>query len=131
MILIGVGSTGGCVKTLEKLEVTPASGIWEKVVLAENKAAETQGAALFQFSSDEIVIFKGNGNPDTYMFDKKANKIVSNPAKVQADSFINCQYYINGSIWTFGRNAHAHKYDPLEKDVSKRYTPYPFDTIKK
>ena len=109
----------------------PALGKWEKVILAEDKADVTQGAALFQFSPDEILIFKGNDKTDTYMFDKKASKIVSNPAKVQADSFINCQYYTNGSIWTFGYNAHAHKYDPLKEDVSKRYTSYPFKTIKK
>jgi hypothetical protein len=89
------------------------------------------GAALFQFSTDEILIFKGNGKPDTYMFDKKTNKIVSNPTKVLKDFFINCQYDINGSIWTFGYRAHAHRYDPLEKDVSKRYTAYPFEKIKK
>lgn len=111
---------------MEKLEVTPALGKWEKIVLAEDKADVTQGAALFQFSSDEILIFKGWDEDVTYMFDKKANKIVSNPAKVLADYFYNCQYYINGSIWTFGFRAHIHKYDPLEKDVSKRYTSYPF-----
>ena len=96
----------------------PALGKWEKVCLADDIG---NGAALFQFSPDEILIFKGNDSSLTYMFDKKASKIVSNPAKVQADYFINCQYYTNGSIWTFGYNARIHKYNPLEKDVSKRY----------
>ena len=113
---------------MEKLENPLAGAAWEKVCLADDIG---NGAALFQFSSDEILIFKGNDTSLTYMFDKKANKIVSNPAKVLADYFYNCQYYINGSIWTFGSNAHAHKYDPLEKDVSKRYASYPFGTIKK
>jgi hypothetical protein len=105
---------------------------WDRQDLKPNEADYGKAPALFQYSPTEILIFKGDGKQDAYLFKpgekslKKTNDYITSEY-----GFINCQYHINGSIWTFGYRAHAHRYDPLEKDVSKRYTAYPFEKIKK
>lgn len=131
MMLIGIGSTGSYVNTLEKLEISPKmDAAWKRQDLKPNEADYGKAPALFQYSPTEILIFKGDGKNDAYLFKPGENSLKKTSDYITNENrFDNCQYYTNGSIWTFGYNAHAHKYDPLEKDVSKRYTSYPFDEI--
>ena len=100
---------------------------WEIIKPNPDESGAGGDAALFQFSSNEILIFRGYAEPDAYMFKKDANAIVKHPAiSVKKDYFKNSKYYINGSIWTFGYYGHAHKYDPVSKD----YKFWAFDAIK-
>ena len=100
---------------------------WEIIKPKLDESDVAYNSTLFQFSSNEILIFRGYGSSDAYMFNKDANTLVKHPAiKVKEDNFSNFKYYIHGSIWTFGYWGHAHKYDP----VSKGYKFWTFDDIK-
>jgi len=112
--------------TLEKIELNPAPTSWAKVALSTNEVSYGERATLYQFSSNEILIFRGNGTTDAYIYNVPGNTIKKHPAIAPiADYYNNCQYSYNGLIYTFGYYGHIHMFNPKKQE----YTSMNFSTV--
>ena len=122
---------GGCngtawLNTLERIDIKPAPTSWAKVGLSVNEATYGSRATMYQFSPNQILIFRGESSSDAYMLDVPGNTIKKHPTIAPiADYYNNCQYSYNGTIYTFGYNGHIHMFNPKKQE----YTSMNFSTV--
>ena len=107
---------------MEKLELTgPEANAWKLLNINPNEATDGYDPTLYQVSSDEIVIFRGNGTTEVYLFNSKDNKMTkydnNGNIKPLADHHRNSQQYrYQDSIYSVGYNGNVHIFDPKKRE---------------
>ena len=117
---------------MEKLElnaVPPGSNSWKPVNLTSNQANVGYDAMLYQLSSKEIIIFRGDSSTDTYLFNITENTIKTyTDAKIKpiGEYHRGYKYKCGNSIYSVGFNGHLHIFNPKERSCTSK----PFGEIK-
>ena len=120
--------------TMEKLELTGPSEsyAWKLLNINPNQANYGYDPILYQVSSDEIVVFRGNNTSEVYLFNSKEStmKTYDNNGSIKplADYHYGCQQYrYQDSIYSVGSyNGHLHMFDPKKRE----YKSLTYDQIK-
>ena len=123
------GYNGSWLNTMEKLDLN-GEAAWKRIDFKSNQSAAGDSPMLYQVSSNEIVIFKGNGETASYLYNIKDSTIVTynnngNIKQTGDNHRGQLRYRYGNLLYSVGCSGHLHMFNPKERSCTSK----PFSEI--